>query len=230
MLVFLKFLRKDTNVGAAFCGTFVWLHVINPRRLVIVVWYVIISVVLVVKGEINASYGNAIEGGWGNAGHLCGINQTRWCFHVEVREDAESVISIIDPRLVNERVHTAAHEYNLVSTAIRTVVRFEFGEDRVTVEPVVDPISALLLLVERHAKRDRLVCVVREGRLADQIRRALEDGLDGLGTEVAPQILVVVEEVLAPDLYDSAAVLWAVAWVDRVNTSVIIVTERLTIS
>ena len=127
-------------------------------------------------------------------------------------------------------MHTAAHEYNLVSTAIRTVVRFEFGEDRVTVEPVVDPISALLLLVERHAKRDRLVCVVREGRLADQIRRALEDGLDGLGTEVAPQILVVVEEVLAPDLYDSAAVLWAVAWVDRVNTSVIIVTERLTIS
>ena len=229
VLVFLEFLRENTNVSAASGRALVRSHVVDPRRLVIVVWYVIICVVLVVESEVDASYRNAIEGGGRHARHLRGVDETRRRLHIEVGEDAEGVVLVVDPRLINERVHAAAHEDDLVPAAVRTVVRLELRKDRIAVEPVVDPVLTLLLLVERDAERDRLIGVVGEGSLADQVGGALKLGLHGFGAEVAPQVLVVVEEVLTPDLNDSASIFRAVAGVDRVHASVIIVTERLAI-
>lgn len=75
-------------------------------------------------------------------------------------------------------MHAASLENNLISTAFRTIVWLQLGQDWIVVVPVVDQIATLLLLVERHAESDWLVRIVGEGRLADQIGRALEGGLD----------------------------------------------------
>lgn len=66
-------------------------------------------------------------------------------------------------------MHVATLQNDLVATLVRTVVRLKLGENGVAVVPVIDMISALLLLVERDTERDGLVRVVREWSLADQI-------------------------------------------------------------
>ena len=56
-----------------------------------------------------------------------------------------------------------------------------------------------------------------------------ERGLHRFRAEIAPQILVVVQEVVSPDLHDSSTVLRPVPRVDGPDACVIIVTERLTV-
>ena len=45
-------------------------------------------------------------------------------------------------------MHIRPHQDDLVATLIGTVVRLQLRQDRVTVEPVVNAVTRLLLLVE----------------------------------------------------------------------------------
>ena len=126
-------------------------------------------------------------------------------------------------------MHVATLQNDLVASLVRTVVRLKLGENGVAVVPVIDQISALLLLVERDTESDGLVRVVREWSLADQIAGALELGLHTLCAEVAAKIVIVVEEVVSPDLNDSAAIFGAVARVDGMYPRVVVVSEGLTV-
>ena len=126
-------------------------------------------------------------------------------------------------------MHAATLKNDLVPALFWAVVGTKLGKDRVTVVPIFDHVARLLLLVQRDTEGDRLVCIVGEGSLADQVGRTFKYGLHRLRSKVTSQVFVVVEEVFTPDLDYGTAVLRAVPWVDRMDSSVIIVTERLTI-
>ena len=76
---------------------------------------------------------------------------------------------IVDERLIDEWVHIASFEDNLLSTLFWTVVGFELRHERVVIEPVKDHVFRLLLLIEGDTDADGLVRVVREWRFALQV-------------------------------------------------------------
>ena len=136
MLVLLKLTRVDDDVGTALRWTFTGNHVVNLRWLIVIVRHVIVRVILVVKREVDSSDGDAIESCRGHARHFGRVDQPTWSLNVKIGEDAESVVSVVDDSLVDEGVHRATLEDDLIATFLGAVVRLELSQDRVTVVPV----------------------------------------------------------------------------------------------
>ena len=84
MLVGLKLSCKDANVGTALGWALSWDHIIDLGRLIVVIRHVIIGVVLVVKREVDASDRDSIKSCWRDTRHLCRVDQTSRCLHIQV--------------------------------------------------------------------------------------------------------------------------------------------------
>ena len=127
MLVPLKLHGKDADVRASSSWTFFRDHIVNLGRLVVIIRYIVIRVILVVKSEVDAGHGDAIKGCGSIARHFGRVNKPGGRLHIQVGEYAERIVLVVDDSLVNERVHVAAHEDDLVAALFWSVVRLELG-------------------------------------------------------------------------------------------------------
>ena len=75
MLILLELHCKDADMSATSSRTFSRYHIVNLRRLVVIVRYVVIRVVLVIEGKVDASHSDAIEGCRGRARHFGRVDE-----------------------------------------------------------------------------------------------------------------------------------------------------------
>ena len=84
MLILLELSGKDSNMSTTNSWALFRDHVIDLRRPIVVVGHVVISVVLIVQGEINTSDADAVESGWSGASHLGRVDETSGRLHIQI--------------------------------------------------------------------------------------------------------------------------------------------------
>jgi hypothetical protein len=216
----------DGNVSVTSNGSLSWLGIEKEGRLVVSILGGVISVVLIVQGQLNSGL-SPVVGRRGNTCSLRGVENlgTDWG-NIEGREGAKGGVRDVQlAELGSQRLEVVATQSNYVTTSLWADVRVHDSNLWGVVVPKGYSVFALLLAVQRYTEWHWALNNVGGWSPALDEARSLHFGGHSFRTEGASDFVAEVDETLSPDLNSSVAVFWPLLRLDGGHLDGLVVVE-----
>jgi len=135
----------------------------------------------------------------------------------------ESVIPVVHIYFPVEWLEGATPYADDCATAHWTVVRRNLVNAWIVIVPVDEVLEGILLSIHGHRKRHASTYYIRPGSSAPNVVFVDKVSFGTTRTEIAPEIVTEVKEVLAPDLYYGVSIFWSVPRINTLNHNLLIV-------